>query len=82
MQQMYSQQGLRPQMYSQQVSRPQQAQQSIKFYKSGIFGFSSAPGRMQRDVERMQREGWKLQHAAYLGTNFWWRRIVVATWTR
>lgn len=81
MQESSYQQGLAPQQMQTPRQPVQQTQQLIKFYKSGIFGFSSAAGRMQRDSDRMQRDGWKLQHAAYLGTNFWLRRIIVAAWT-
>lgn len=69
------QQGLMPQA-------PRQEGQLVKFYKSGIFGFSSAPGRLQRDQGDMARQGYRLIFAAYLGTNLFWRRIIVTIWTR
>src|SRR5437870_4481040 len=50
-------------------SRPMMQSQQIKFYKSGLFGFSSAAGRFQRDTVPMQNSGWQLQYAAYLGAN-------------
>lgn len=63
---------------NQQTPPPQlvQSTQQVKFYKSGIFGFSSAAGRFQRDQGRMASQGWDVQHCAYLGTNFWLRRII------
>jgi len=82
------QQGLVPQQYQQppqswQAPAPLTAQnQQVKFYKSGFLGFSSAPGRFQRDATKMLAEGWKLQFAAYLGMNMFLRRIIVATWVR
>ena len=90
----FYQQGLAPQQYQQQQSyqqpqqqwqtpAPQIAQpQQVKFYKSGLFGFSSAAGRFQRDALHMQKEGWRLQFTAYLGMNAFLRRIIVATWVR
>ena len=58
------QQGLGPQQYMpQQVAPLPQEQQQIKFYKSGLFGLSSAPGRLERDASRMQQDGWRLQFA-------------------
>lgn len=74
-----------PQPFSGLQSEPPpvpQEQQQIKFYKSGLFGFSSAPGRMERDSHRMQSNGWRLQFAAYLGMNLFLRRMIVATWVR
>ncbi len=41
-----------------------QTQQIVKFYKSGLFLFASAAGRMQRDAAQMQSQGWRLQYAA------------------
>ena len=80
MQQQQPQQGYMPQQ--QAITQKPGPQQQLKFYKSGLFGFSSAPGRMQRDSYRMQQDGYQLQFAAYLGTNFWWQRTIVATWVK
>ncbi len=78
------QQQLYPQQQMPQQSQPlaPQTQQIIKFYKSGIFLFASAAGRMQRDVEQMQAQGYRLQHVAMLGMNIFLRRIIVAIWVR
>jgi hypothetical protein len=75
------QQGLAPQM-PQQLPEAATQTQEVKFYKSGLFGFSSAPGKFQRDAASMMRSGWKLQFAAYLGANIFLRRVIVATWVR
>ena len=75
-------QGLAPQpLQSQQIPSMQQAQE-VKFYKSGIFGFSSAAGHFQRDYQRMASSGWKLQYASFLGMNVWLRRVIVATYVK
>ena len=47
----------------------QRTMQEIKFYKSGLFGFSSAPGRFQRDVPRMAQGQWRVYRVAHLGRN-------------
>lgn len=69
---------------SAQSFQPQSLQQvqEVKFYKSGIFGFSSAAGRFQGDCQRMTSAGWKLQYASFLGMNFWLRRVIVATYVK
>jgi hypothetical protein len=73
------QQGLAPQMPMppQQV----QGQQMVKFYKSGIFLFASAAGRLERDLPRMESQGWRLQYAMPLGVNIFLRRILIAIYT-
>ncbi|HVB26095.1 MAG TPA: hypothetical protein VNG51_29415 [Ktedonobacteraceae bacterium] len=70
-----------PSAQSFQFQQSQQAQE-VKFYKSGIFGFSSAAGRFQSDSQRMTADGWKLQYASFLGMNFWLRRVIVATYVK
>lgn len=76
-------QGLPAQSFqSQQHPQAFQQMQEVKFYKSGIFGFSSASGRFQKDCQSMIAAGWKLQYASFLGMNFWLRRIIVASYQR
>jgi hypothetical protein len=74
------QQGLAAQipMPPQQV---QGQQQTVKFYKSAIFLFASAAGRLERDLPRMESQGWRLQYAMPLGINIFLRRIVIAIYT-
>jgi len=82
--QQYPQQGYGPVMQqpmSQPLS-PMQSQQELKFYKSAIFGFSSAAGKFERDARRMQSQGWRVASMAFLGTNFFWQRIVGVTYER
>ena len=74
-------QGLPAQSFQPSQSSFQQTQE-VKFYKSGIFGFSSAVGRFQSDCQHMTEAGWKLQYASYLGLNFWLRRVIVATYVK
>jgi regulation of enolase protein 1 (concanavalin A-like superfamily) len=53
----------------QQPQQPEQTQQTTKFYKSAIFGFSSASGRFQRDLPKMQKAGWRVTFYAFLVQN-------------
>ena len=67
---------------SYQSPQPFQQVQEVKFYKSGILGFSSAAGRFQNDCQQMIAAGWKLQYANFLGLNFWLRRVIVASYVK
>jgi hypothetical protein len=79
-----------PQGYQQQpIQQPQYQQpgqartaQEIKIYKSSFFFWGSAPGAFERDVFKMQQQGWKIQTVQYIGINFWLRRYVVAIYER
>ena len=51
------------------MSQPRQVTQELKFYKSGLFGFSSAPGRFQRDVPKMAQGNWRVGRITHLGRN-------------
>ena len=75
-------QGLSAQSFQSQQSQQSLQVQEVRFYKSGIFGFSSAAGRFQGDCQRMTSAGWKLQYASFLGMNFWLRRVIVATYVK
>lgn len=75
-------QGLSAQPFQPQPFQQSQQVQEVKFYKSGIFGFSSAAGRFQSDCQRMTSAGWKLHYASFLGMNFWLRRVIVATYVK
>jgi hypothetical protein len=69
------------QQYAAPFPQSQQGiRQQVKFYKSGIFGLSSAAGRFERDQPRMAAQGWNVKHCAYLGTNFWLRRVIVVVY--
>lgn len=67
-----------------QLQQPMLAKpmQELKFYKSGIFGFSSAAGKFQRDSKKMQSQGWRVAEMAFLGTNFFWQRIIAVVYER
>jgi hypothetical protein len=67
--------------YQNPVPRLQQIQE-VRFYKSGIFGFSSAAGRFERDQRMMATQGWRVKEMAFLGLNFWLRRIVAVVYER
>jgi hypothetical protein len=79
---MQYEQGLPAQSFQSQQPQQMQQVQEVKFYKSGIFGFSSAAGRFQGDCQRMTSQGWKLQYASFLGANFWLRRVIVASFVK
>lgn len=65
-----------------QAPQPQAKQvvTTTKFYKSGLFGFSSAAGRFQRDLPKMEHAGWYPTAFAFLGTNFWLQRTIGVTY--
>ncbi|BCL81422.1 hypothetical protein ccbrp13_38870 [Ktedonobacteria bacterium brp13] len=79
---MQQQNGYPAQQQAQQPQQPmlQPIQQQTKFYKSGLFGFSSAAGRFERDLHKMEKQGWKVGQYAFLGTNFWWQRCIAVTY--
>lgn len=62
--------------------QPLREQQEVKFYKSGLFLFGSAPGRFQRDCYKMQSQGWRIAHVAFLGMNAFLQRVIVVVYER
>ena len=70
------------QQQQQMQPAPQQQRHLTKFYKSGLFLIASASGRLMRDMDDMQRQGWQLQYAANLGRNILLRQVIVTIWTR
>ena len=63
--------------------RPErQTEQEVKFYKSGLFGFSSAAGKFQHDYYRMQSQGWQVRQYRMLGINFFLQRIITVVYER
>ncbi|GCE17006.1 hypothetical protein [Dictyobacter kobayashii] len=76
-------QGYQAQMPVQNAPQPQQQAQEVKFYKSSIFLFASAAGKLERDYARMAGQGWKLLGTpSFVGVNFWLQRVICAVYVR
>jgi len=65
---MQQQNGYPAQQQAQQPQQPmlQPIQQQTKFYKSGLFGFSSAAGRFERDLHKWKSRDGRLGSMLFL----------------
>lgn len=71
-----------PSLLVKQQQQQAQPVQDIRFYKSSILLFASAPGKLERDVRKMTAQGWKLKTAQFVGVNFWLQRVIMAIYER
>lgn len=62
---------------------PASQNQEVRFYKSGLFGFSSAIGQFERDWKRtMQPAGWRVTAFRQMGVTVSLRRVIVVVYER